>query len=329
MPEWLQALQRFCDSDTPSILITVADAQGSTPRAAGARMVVALDRQYDTIGGGHLEWRAIELAQAILHAADKNYTPQLHRFPLGPALGQCCGGVMQLLFEKLDATLQTKAMITALIFAWEQNRDVWRILPLEPGASAKLLDEPTAQTLTGSTTTTHIGQNAAGVFCLYDRCQNHRPQVVLFGAGHVGRALAALLGALPCRLLWVDERDDLFPTVLPANTRIEVTDDPEGVATQAAAGSYFIVMTHSHAIDQQLSECILLRNDAAWCGLIGSATKRQLFINRLSLRGLSDQQLAGLTCPVGVGGISSKEPTNIAVAVAAQLLQLWDCTNNR
>jgi xanthine dehydrogenase accessory factor len=323
MPEWLQALQRLCHSGIPSILITVADAQGSTPRAAGARMVVALDRQYDTIGGGHLEWRAIELAQTILRAADTNYTPQLHRFPLGPALGQCCGGVMQLLFEKLDATPHAKEMIAALIFAWEQGRDVWRILPLEPGASAVLLDEPTAQTLTAYATT-HIGKNAADVFCLYDRCQNQRPQVVLFGAGHVGRALAALLGALPCRLLWVDERDDLFPSVLPANTRIEVTDDPEGVAMQAAAGSYFIVMTHSHAIDQQLSESILLRNDAAWCGLIGSATKRQLFINRLSLRGLTDQQLTGLTCPIGISGISSKEPTNIAIAVAAQLLQLWD-----
>jgi xanthine dehydrogenase accessory factor len=287
MPEWLQALQQLYGGNSgngsnsmPSILITVTEAQGSTPRAAGARMVVTqAGRQYDTIGGGHLELRAIELAQAILHDANADAiaqpsTPQLHRFPLGPALGQCCGGTVQLLFEKIDPGAQANAMVAALVQAWEQERD------------------------------------------------NH-PQVLLFGAGHVGRALAALLGSLPCRLLWIDERDDLFPAVLPANATIEISDDPESAVRNAAAGSYFIVMTHSHAIDLQLSERILRRGDAAWFGLIGSDTKRRLFRKRLAQRGLSEQQLAGMTCPIGIGGIDNKEPASIAVAVAAQLLQLW------
>ena len=171
---------------------------------------------------------------------------------------------------------------------------------------------------------THIGQNAAGRSCLYDLCLGDRPQVLLFGAGHVGRALAAILGSLPCRLLWIDQRDDLFPAVLPQNTTIEVTDAPEAVVKHAAAGSYFIVMTHSHAVDQQLSEHILRRNDAAWFGLIGSATKRRQFARRLGDRGLSDEQLARMTCPIGIPGIAGKEPASIAIAVAAQLLQLWE-----
>jgi xanthine dehydrogenase accessory factor len=262
MPEWLQALQQLYGagsggSGMPSILVTVADAQGSTPRAAGTRMVVTqAGQRYDTIGGGHLEWRAIELAQAILQDADasaarKPYTPQLHRFPLGPALGQCCGGTVQLLFEKIDPGMRAKAMIAGLVQAWEQERDLW-------------------------------------------------PQILLFGAGHVGRALAALLGSLPCRLLWVDERDDLFPAAVPGNAIIEITDDPETAVKNAAPGSYFIVMTHSHAIDQQLSERILRRGDAAWFGLIGSDTKRRLFRKRLAQRGLTEQQLAGMTCPIGI-----------------------------
>jgi xanthine dehydrogenase accessory factor len=286
MPEWLQALQQLYGAHSsgrgmPSILITVADTQGSTPRAAGTRMVVTqAGQRYDTIGGGHLEWRAIELAQAILQdanasAARKPYTPQLHRFPLGPALGQCCGGTVQLLFEKIDPGMRAKAMIAGLVQAWEQERELW-------------------------------------------------PQILLFGAGHVGRALAALLGALPCRLLWIDERDDLFPAAVPGNAIIEITDDPETAVRNAAAGSYFIVMTHSHAIDQQLSERILRRGDAAWFGLIGSDTKRRLFRKRLAQRGLTEQQLAGMTCPIGILGIDNKEPSSIAVAVAAQLLQLWD-----
>ncbi|HWZ49397.1 MAG TPA: xanthine dehydrogenase accessory protein XdhC [Herbaspirillum sp.] len=330
MPEWLQALQRLCDSGASAILITVADAQGSTPRAAGARMVVAQFDTFDTIGGGHLEWQAIELAQAILRNADATqvpYTPQLHRFALGPALGQCCGGAVQLLFEKIDPGAHANTMIAALVLAWQQGRDVWRRLPFEPAARAELLDglpPQTPQTHSIGGMATHVGQTAAGMACLYDYCRSDRPQVLLFGAGHVGRALATLLSALPCRLLWVDEREDLFPAQVPENASIEVTDVPEAVVGNAAAGSYFIVMTHSHALDQRLSERILRRGDAAWFGLIGSETKHQMFLKRLSQRGLSEQQLAGMTCPIGIGGISSKEPSSIAVAVAAQLLQLWD-----
>ena len=329
MPDWLQALRQLRGTGTASVLITVVDAQGSTPRAAGARMVVTRDNQFDTIGGGHLELRAIDMARTILSAAELPCTPQLHpqlhRFPLGPALGQCCGGAVQLLFEKIDAG--SDAMIDALGLAWDRGRNVWGVLPLEPGGRPVLHDRlPAEDANAGGGMTTHIGQNAAGQSCLYDLCRGDRPQVLLFGAGHVGRALAAILGSLPCRLLWIDQRDDLFPAVLPQNTTIEVTDVPEAVVKHAAAGSYFIVMTHSHAIDQQLSEHILRRNDAAWFGLIGSATKRRQFARRLGDRGLSEEQLARMTCPIGIAGIGGKEPASIAIAVAAQLLQLWDET---
>ncbi|RXZ38603.1 xanthine dehydrogenase accessory protein XdhC [Oxalobacteraceae bacterium CAVE-383] len=283
MPEWLTALQRRHGEGLPSILVTVADAQGSTPRAAGARMAVGADSQYDTIGGGHLEWRAIEIAQEMLSAAagecapvlQPHLQPVLQRFPLGPSLGQCCGGAVQLRFERIAADAAGAAAIAELTLAWEQER------------------------------ATH-------------------PQVILFGAGHVGRALAALLGGLPCRLLWVDQREDFFPAALPPNAAIEVTEHPEDIVGDAAPGSYYLVMTHSHAVDQLLSERILQRGDAAWFGLIGSETKRRLFQKRLALRGLSERQLAGMTCPIGVEGITGKEPASIAIAVAAQLLLLWE-----
>jgi xanthine dehydrogenase accessory factor len=327
MPEWLQALSALRkQAGASAILITVADTQGSTPRAAGAHMVVTHDAQFDTIGGGHLEWRAIDMARAMLaaSAAPDPLPPQLHRFPLGPALGQCCGGAVQLLFEKIDAG--SDAMVAALGLAWDQGRSVWRVLPLDAVGAAVLHDSLPAGNSAGAETT-HLGANAAGQTCLYDLCRGERPQVLLFGAGHVGRALAAVLGSLPCRLLWVDQREDLFPTVLPRNTTIEITDAPEAVVRQAEAGGYFIVMTHSHALDQLLSEHILRRNDAAWFGLIGSAAKRLQFSRRLSQRGLSDEQLARMSCPIGIPGIGGKEPASIAIAVAAQLLQLWDVRN--
>jgi xanthine dehydrogenase accessory factor len=343
MPEWLQALRLLCNNGTPSILITVADAQGSTPRAAGARMVVSSDRQFDTIGGGHLEWRVIEIAQTLLReqalaqqplaaaaataSATAPYTPSLRRFPLGPSLGQCCGGTVRLLFEKIDTGPGAAAMIAALVCAWEEGRDVWRRLPLAPGASAQLMTHGPntgGDALTHPHAQTHIGQDGAGRPVFFDFVCSERPQVFLFGAGHVGTALATLLSALPCRLTWIDERTELFPAILPPNVAVEVSEHPEDFVRDAPAAAYYLVMTHSHAIDQILSERILRRGDAAWFGLIGSATKRALFLKRLTMRGLTTDQMAGMTCPIGIAGIVSKEPANIAIAVAAQLLQLWE-----
>lgn len=320
MPEWLQALQQRSREGRPSILVTVVDAQGSTPRAAGARMAITKNHQFDTIGGGHLEWRAIEIARATLQRPDAE-AAFLQRFPLGPSLGQCCGGAVQLLFERIDADTANTEMLTALVSAWEQGRDIWRMVPLAAGSKIRMID---ASASTPPEAQTHIAPDPAGQPCVYDYCRAARPQVILFGAGHVGRAIAALLGGLPCRLLWVDQREEFFPARMPPNVTIEVAEHPEDIVRDAAGGSYYLVMTHSHAVDQLLSERILRREDAAWFGLIGSNTKRGLFLKRLALRGLSENQLSAMTCPIGVDGIGGKEPAMIAIAVTAQLLRLWE-----
>ena len=132
------------------------------------------------------------------------------------------------------------------------------------------------------------------------------------------------LGELPCRVTWVDERDDLFPTQIPSNVQIEATDTPEVVADAAPAGSTFLVLTHSHALDQKLSEHILRRPGSDWFGLIGSRTKRMQFEHRLAERGIARAKLDAMVCPIGVPGIAGKEPAVIAAAVAAQLLQVWE-----
>ena len=146
--------------------------------------------------------------------------------------------------------------------------------------------------------------------------------VVLFGAGHVGHALVTLLGMLPCVVQWVDERDELFPDEVPPNVQIEGTDTPAAIVDEAPAGAYFIVMTHNHALDFELTERIMRRRDFAWFGLIGSKTKRVKFERRLMERGVAEERLEEMTCPIGVAGIVDKAPSSIAVAVAAQLMQL-------
>ncbi|WP_232243383.1 xanthine dehydrogenase accessory protein XdhC [Paraburkholderia sp. SOS3] len=163
----------------------------------------------------------------------------------------------------------------------------------------------------------------AGCRCSGRRASLPPPMhIVLFGAGHVGHALVTLLGSLPCVVQWVDERDELFPDDVPANVQVEATDTPEAIVDQAPAGTYFLVMTHNHALDFALASRIMRRRDFAYFGMIGSKTKRVKFERRLLERGVDPARMAEMTCPIGVGGITDKAPHAIALAVCAQLLQV-------
>lgn len=294
-----------------AVLVTVASVEGSAPREAGATMLVTHDGQRDTIGGGHLELRACEIARAMLAFPEAR---RLERFALGPGLGQCCGGVVQLVFETIDAEHLAPR---------DTHRTSWRVVALDSDAPPLLITDETALAF-DPTLPTRLVVDAAGQRWLVDRRAAWQAHLLLFGAGHVGVAIVRALADLPCHVTWIDERADAFPATVPANVTIEVTDVPEAIVEQAAAGSSFLVMTHSHAIDQQLCAAILERNDAGWFGLIGSDTKRRQFEHRLLARGIPADRLTGMTCPVGIAGISGKAPAVIAAAVTAQLLQVWE-----
>ncbi|HEY2025052.1 MAG TPA: xanthine dehydrogenase accessory protein XdhC [Paraburkholderia sp.] len=146
--------------------------------------------------------------------------------------------------------------------------------------------------------------------------------IVLFGAGHVGHALVKLLGSLPCVVQWVDERDELFPDETPPNVQVEATDTPDAIVDAAPPGTWFLVMTHNHALDFSLAARIMRRRDFSYFGMIGSKTKRVKFERRLLERGVERERLDEMTCPIGVEGIVDKAPSAIAIAVCAQLLRL-------
>ena len=144
----------------------------------------------------------------------------------------------------------------------------------------------------------------------------------LYGAGHVGRAIVGLLAGLDCRVQWIDERESEFPPVaLPPHIEKVCVEPVEAEVREAPAGAHFLVLTHSHDLDLRITEAILKRGDFAWCGLIGSKTKRARFVHRFEERGIPAEAIARLTCPIGVPGIVGKEPEVLAVAVVAQLLQ--------
>ncbi len=145
----------------------------------------------------------------------------------------------------------------------------------------------------------------------------------MHGAGHVGRAVAALLAGIDCRVQWVDERDtDFAARALAPQVQALVTDAAEAEVRAAPPGAYYLVLTHSHALDLRIVEAVLRRGDFGWCGLIGSRSKRARFEHRLAARGIAQSTLERLACPVGVPGIAGKQPELIAIAIVAQLLQV-------
>jgi xanthine dehydrogenase accessory factor len=219
-----------------------------------------------TIGGGHLELQTIGIARDMLRSGEMQ--PYAQRFALGPSLGQCCGGVLEIGFNALDA--QTLA-------AWP-------------------LTMP-------------------------------RFHLQLYGAGHVGRAIARLLATLDVSVDWIDERDAEFPRLLggdewPAHIRKLCVDEIDAEVRQAPANACYLVLTHSHDLDLRICEAVLRRGDFRCLGLIGSATKRERFIRRFESRGIAPEVIARMTCPIGLPTITGKEPEVIAVSVVAQLLQL-------
>jgi xanthine dehydrogenase accessory factor len=169
-----------------------------------------------------------------------------------------------------------------------------------------------------------LGQCCGGSTSLLFECfAPVMPRVFLFGAGHVGRALAPLLATLPLRVEWIDDREAVLPRDLPAGVTANDDTDPVAVVRAAPAGSLFVVMTHNHPLDFAIAEAALARGDAAFVGVIGSESKARRFRLRLAHRGLAEERIASLHCPVGLRDVPGKKPAEIAVAVAAQLIAVY------
>lgn len=167
-----------------------------------------------------------------------------------------------------------------------------------------------------------LGQCCGGATTLlFERVAPPRWHVAVFGAGHVGKALVKLLADLPCRVTWIDGRPEAFPEALPAGVERLVLEAPQDAVADLPPGADAVVMTHSHQLDYEVVEALLRRGDLGYLGLIGSRTKRERFLRRLAERGRRPEDLARLTCPIGVAGIHGKLPAEIALAVAAELLQ--------
>jgi xanthine dehydrogenase accessory factor len=334
MREICDIIARGAPAGGDSVLVTIAEAEGSTPRAAGTAMLVGASESFGSIGGGHLEYKAIEIARDMLGTSGH----RLRRFPLGPALGQCCGGRATLLFEPLSgpgeragleavAKATEPAVLITLATAGEASRKFVVTAAGTVGSGGETQEENRAirdarAMLRQGSEAVRLREFGDSRVALHQRIDPADFTVVVFGAGHVGRAVVAVLAGLPCRIVWIDGREEAFPARLPANLQREVSEAPEYDVDEAPPGSYYLVMTHSHQLDLRLAERILKRGDFRYFGLIGSTTKRKRFEKRLLQRGISNDVLRRMACPIGISGIPGKHPAEIAVAVAAEILRV-------
>jgi xanthine dehydrogenase accessory factor len=168
-----------------------------------------------------------------------------------------------------------------------------------------------------------LGQCCGGfVTLLFESMMQTPLHIAIFGAGHVGRAIVHCLENIPCQVTWIDSREQEFPAHIPSNTRVQLSEYPVDEINALPAQSYFLIVTHNHQLDLELTEAALKRNDAAFIGVIGSKTKSARFRHRLHSKGFSDAQIASMHCPMGDTEIHSKQPGEIAISVLAQVLKI-------
>ncbi|MEX0860388.1 MAG: xanthine dehydrogenase accessory protein XdhC [Cucumibacter sp.] len=261
-------LDAFLARAAAAVLVEVTATRGSTPREAGAFMLVAATESLGTIGGGQLEYMAIDEARQLI--ARRRIAKSKQRaemdVPLGPDIGQCCGG-------RVELTL-------------------------------RLLDPQAAKTLRA-----RLDLEVARL-----------PHVYVFGAGHVGKALALALAPLPFRTFIVETRTAELEN-LPGGVEARLAAIPEAIVRAAPQDSAFIVLTHDHALDFMIVREALARPDASYVGMIGSKTKRARFARWYRAEGGNPARLARLVCPIGGHDVPDKRPEIIAALTAAELLR--------
>ena len=340
MNHWIDTLGEIAERDEDCVLLTVADVRGSAPREVGAKMIVTASQTIGTIGGGQLEYQCTRTAFEQLRAAGTPVkTRSVRRYPLGANCGQCCGGVVDVMYEYLSGT--ATAWLNELQHKHNQKQPVVLTTALSGEAGKYLVSErdcagfeqdsdcPSDARIAARRLLADGGLAQQDAKYLYEPIRQSNFHIALFGAGHVGAATVDALSRLDCTIRWIDNRNNALPTTLPGNVTAIETAEPAREVAAMPAGAYYLVMTHSHPLDQEICAQVLRRGDFAYCGLIGSLSKRRRFERQLRKIGISAGLLKRLTCPIGVPGVQGKQPVEIALAVAAQLLQARDAAENR
>jgi len=340
MNKWIADLADLAERDEPSVLVTVASVRGSAPREVGAKMIVTANETIGTIGGGQLEYQCAQIACEQLKKGCVASARLFRRFVLGANCGQCCGGVVEMMFESTQASesvwqsqlprlVESRDQRTSIVMATSTKEPGLKFLIAEsssgPFGECSGCPDPVV-----TAANKMLADNSEAQMVDDFLLEPVRPtalNIAVFGAGHVGAASVDVLARLDCNIRWVDNRRNIFPASLPDNVQAVESAEPAREALAMPPGSMFLVMTHSHPLDLDICARVLQQDDFAYCGLIGSVSKRRRFERLMKNQGLSGRQLEQLVCPIGVAGVGGRKPTEIAIAVAAEVLQVRDATN--
>ncbi len=328
MAELLKDIAGHFHREGAVVRVVIIDAQGSTPRGEGAAMIVAENNIDGTIGGGALEHDAIAHARALLERPeDQPWLRDVKNYPLGPRLGQCCGGHVRLLFERYG---EAEIVFAGSLFKADQP---YVARPMISGAPLITYFQPDENTNLLHMLDQYLDDIQRGrlknELVLSDGeewfIESVKPDLLplfLYGAGHVGREVVRIFEGMAVDIVWVDTDESRFPETLPENVRRLVAKAPQDTVAYAPDDAFHIVMSYSHPPDLEICHAVLKRGRFRYLGLIGSETKRARFEKRLEELGIDKAALARLTCPIGAGGPASKEPAVIAISVAAEILRL-------
>lgn len=256
------SLEGFLAREHRVVIVDVTATRGSAPRDEGTFMLVAPTETHGTIGGGQLEYVAIENARKML--ADAGGEAKLD-IPLGPEIGECCGGRVELAFT----------------FADEEARNA---------LDARLAEE-----------------------------ERRKPQVWIFGAGHVGRALAEAMTLLPLNVFVVEARESELDQ-LTSEVHHRLSAMPESLIADIPPGSAVVIVTHDHALDFLIGQAALARTDLAYIGMVGSKSKRSSFLHHLEEAGVDRAVADRLVLPIGGTAVGDKRPEVIAAMTTSEVL---------
>jgi xanthine dehydrogenase accessory factor len=306
-PVW-PTIERFLAKHGAAVLVTLAESAGSSPREVGARMVVRPDGRFSgTIGGGALEWLVLAEAQQMLAGSGKAAAFRRLNKALGPELGQCCGGRVVVTLERFEG----RDLDEIVPFATAERAGRFSTIsePGQPTRRSLAMDSPEGPAyavLPDGRIAERFGLNATPLY--------------LFGAGHVGQCLALALAPLPFAVTWIDPRPLSFPSHVPGNVSCRTGADWGRLLDRAPDGAFIAIMTHSHALDLDVTAAALLARRFPYVGLIGSATKRARFVSTMSKLGVAKDDIDRLVCPIGLQEIEDKAPAAIAASTVGQLL---------
>ncbi|MGV6815939.1 MAG: xanthine dehydrogenase accessory protein XdhC [Thiotrichales bacterium] len=321
MIDWRAELRKRLALGRECVMITLAEIKGSAPQQSGAKLIVDLEEESGTIGGGKLEWLMMKKARDLLENTTGDQL-KVESFSLGKRLGQCCGGVVTLVVQRLSLLGLNRVLVDPPV----KQQDFLMTCLNGASCSIRWLSQKTLIDMGVEP------QSPAQLIYLDDQqwlledLRDLRSPVLVFGAGHVGQALMSVLVNLPFAPRWIDPRPE-YQSI--ARHDVSVERHVDSAIHSAPSGAIFVVMTYDHELDFHIVREVLARGGFAWLGVIGSKTKSRRFRHQLRAAGFTQQQIDAVICPIGLPGIDGKEPAVIASSVSAQLLMLREALAER